>query len=141
MTRGDADALPGDVDDALPGVVDEGFRVGAGEVLPVGPEEPADLEEAAPVGAGEDAFPVCGAPVAGEAFALPVCVLVDVCVGEKIAGAGLPEELEHAQISAGTRIAKVAPPTAVSLALAAVPVVIMRTFMKPPYMRAARPYR
>jgi hypothetical protein len=47
----------------------------------------------------------------------------------------------HPQISAETRVAKVTLLTAVSLALAAVPGVIMRTFMKPPYMRGARPYR
>jgi hypothetical protein len=99
-----------------------------------------DVAEALSVDAGELAFALCRAVVPGEALAVPVCVLVDVA-GVKIAGAVLPGELVHAQISAEARIAKVALCMAVSLALAAVPGVIMRTFMKPPYMRAARPYR
>jgi hypothetical protein len=45
----------------------------------------------------------------------------------------------HPQISTERRVAKVALLTTVSLALAAVPGLIMRTFMKPPYMRGAQP--
>jgi hypothetical protein len=120
--------------------VDEALEDAADDDLPVA------VDEARPVGTGAEAFPEWPvvpewpAVVAGEGVALPVCVLVDAGGGELICGAVLPEELVHAQTSATTRNARVALLTAVSFALAAVPGVIMRTSMKPPYMRRARRY-
>jgi hypothetical protein len=77
----------------------------------------------------------------GDAFSVPVCVPVDIGDAGGIDGAVEPAELVHAEMAVKTRAAKRAQLTAVSLALAAVPVAIKRTFMKPPYMPGGRPYR
>jgi hypothetical protein len=69
-----------------------------------------------------------------EAFAVPLFRLVDEDDGENIAGAVGDGELVHAETVVETRTIKVAQLTTVSLALFAVPGVVMRTFMKPPYM-------
>lgn len=76
----------------------------------------------------------------GVGVALPLCTPVVITEGE-ISGAEVPGELVHAETMAETRTATMAQLTAASLALAAVPSGIKRTFMQPPYMPSGRPYR
>jgi hypothetical protein len=80
-----------------------------------------------------EAFPDWLTVRVGEGFAVLLLRLVDVDDGENIAGAVGDEDGEpvHADTVAETRTIKVAQLTAVSLALFAVPGVVMRTFMKP----------
>lgn len=73
----------------------------------------------------------------GEVFGVPVLKCVDVGDGENIAGTD-DAELVHAETVAETRTIKVAQLTTVSLALRAVPGVVMRTFIQPPYMPGGR---
>ena len=74
-----------------------------------------------------------------------LCSPVDIADGVGIVGAVEPGEVVHAETAAETRTAKVTQLTAVSLALAAaaavagVPGVLLRAFMKPPYMPGGRP--
>jgi hypothetical protein len=108
-------------------------RLAAGEALPV--------RGAAP---GRVAAPVWLAVAVAESLAVPVaCGVVDIDgdAGVKIAGDVGPGELVHAETAAETRTVKVTQLTAVSLALAAVPGGIIRTFMKPPYIPGGRLYR
>lgn len=71
-----------------------------------------------------------------------LCTAVDAPEGEGISGCADGGEPVHAATVAETRMAKATHLTAVSLALTAVPEVVMRTFMKPPYMSGGeRPYR
>jgi hypothetical protein len=73
---------------------------------------------------------------------VPVDVAVDVAVAEYMAGAVLDEVLVHPETVAETRTAAMTQLTAASLAPLAVPEVVMRTFMKPPYMPGGeRSYR
>lgn len=102
------------------------------------------------VGAG-DAVPVrvadcvgeaCAPWVAvgrGEAVAVPVCAVVDVPDGVNIDGAVVDCELVHAQTVTATRTIEAAQLRAVSLPLATVPRVIMRAFMRLPYLLGRRP--
>jgi len=63
-------------------------------------------------------------------FAVPVCVPVDGADDEDIDGAVEDGKVVHAETSTETRTAKRTPLTAVSLALPAVLVVKMRTFIE-----------
>lgn len=86
-----------------------------------------------------DAFPVCLAVGRGEAVAVLVCERVPVADGVNIDGAVEDEELVHAQTVTATRTIEAAQLRAVSLPLATVPRVIMRAFMRLPYLLGRRP--
>lgn len=105
----------------------------------------AVLVAACPVAVGEG-LPEWLAVVPGDAFDVPVFVFVEVDDGVYIAGAVDDGELVHAETTVETKIIKMTQLTTVSLALPTVPGVVMRTFMKPPYMPgerqgSGRPYR
>jgi len=68
-----------------------------------------------------------------EDFAVGVCTPVAIIDGD-ISGAVEPGELVHAHTVTETRAVKIAQLTAAGLALDAVPWLIMRTFMTPPYL-------
>jgi hypothetical protein len=119
----------------------EGRWVGAGVPFPVWLGDAAGV--VLPVRLGDAAgvvLPVCAS--VGDGVAVALCTPVDEADGVEIVGCSEPGELlVHAETVAETRTAKVAQLTAVSLAPAAVPGRLMRTFMKPPYMPGGRPYR
>jgi len=73
-------------------------------------------------------------------FTLGLCTPVVITDGE-ISGTVEPGEVVHAHTVAETRTARIAQLTAADLALAAVAVLIMRTFMTPPYLPGRRSNR